>query len=333
MNIRRPLATAIAACSLVAILAGSAAAAQNTWTVRFSFVPQRVYQGQPAAISALVKPANAKCSLLVRYLDGTPETGITASRAAGGRMDWKWDVGPAAPAGTAKATVHCNFRSVNVSRQFTVVGGTVLHSKLAVVNSGYSQRPDRFGPGSSVSYGVLLDNPSDNQDAQGVVVQVNFLDATNHTLQTATTRLGGIGAATTFNLGGSTSLTTQTPVVKLEIVVQTDAFVKPTNALHQPAVENIHIVPSTFEPPWVGEVDGDIVNDHPSDTLTNAQTYVVLFDSAGHVVGGGTGFLLATLPPGTRAYHSASFGFAAVPIEKATTAAVSIVPTYKAPGS
>jgi len=59
----------------------------------------------------------------------------------------------------------------------------------------------------------------------------------------------------------------------------------------------------------VGEVDGDIVNDHPTDTLTNAQTYIVLFDSAGHVVGGGTGFLLATLPPGTRAYHSASFGF------------------------
>src|SRR5207237_2770257 len=149
--------------------------------------------------------------------------------------------------------------------------------------------------------------------------------------QTSTTRIGAIGAASTFNLGGSQSLSTQTQVVKLEVIVQTDAFVKHT--LHQQAMENIHIVPSSFEPAWVGEVDGDIVNDHPTDTLTNAQVYVVLLDSAGNVVGGGAGFMLATLPPGTRAYLSASLGFQSVPTEKATTAAISIVPTYKAPGA
>jgi hypothetical protein len=294
MRTRRLLATAIAVSATLTLAAGTATGAIDSWTVRFSFVPQRVYQGQPAAISVLLNPAATKCTLLVRYVDGTAETGVTATRSVGGRVEWKWNVGDAAPAGAAKATVHCNFRSINVSRTFTVVGGTVRHSKLSIVNTGYSQRPDRFGSGSSVS-------------------------------------VGAIGAASTFNLGGSQSLSSQTPVVKLEVVVQTDAFVK--RSLHRPAIENIHIVPSAFEPTWVGEVDGDIVNDHPTDTLTNAQTYIVLFDSAGHVVGGGTGFLLATLPPGTRAYHSASFGFAAVPIEKATTAAVSIVPTYKAPGS
>jgi hypothetical protein len=331
MNIRRLLATAIAVSATLMLAAGSAAGATHSWTVRFSFVPQRVYQGQPAAISVLLNPASTKCALLVRYLDGTAETGLTATKSPGGRVEWKWNVGSAAPAGAAKATVHCGFHSINVSRTFTVVGGTVRHSKLSIVNTGYSQRPDRFGSGSSLSYGVVLDNPSDTEDAQGVTVQVNFLDSTNHTLQTATTRVGVIGAASTFNLGGSQSFSSQTPVVKLEVVVQTDAFVK--RSVHQPAVENIHIVASAFEPTWVGEVDGDIVNDHPTDTLTNAQTYIVLFDSAGNVVGGGMGFLLATLPPGTRAYLSASFGFAAVPIEKATTAAVSIVPTYKAPGS
>jgi hypothetical protein len=98
-------------------------------------------------------------------------------------------------------------------------------------------------------------------------------------------------------------------------------------------VENVHIVPSAYEPAWVGEVDADVINDHPTDTLTNAQIYVVLFDSAGNVVGGGTGFMLATLPPGTRSYLSAGLGFQAVPVEKATTAAISIVPTYKAPGA
>jgi hypothetical protein len=199
------------------------------------------------------------------------------------------------------------------------------------VNSGYSQRPDRYGPGSSVSYGVQLDNPSDKEDAQNVSVQVNFLDSTNHTLQTATTRIGSVRAASTFNLGGYQSLPTQTAVVKLEIIVQTEAYVKAVT--HEPAVENLHIVPSSFEPAWVGEVDGDIVNDHPTDTLTNAQVYVVLLDSAGNVVGGGSGFMLATLPPGTRAYLSATLGFQSVATEKATTAAISIVPTYKAPGA
>ena len=193
-----------------------------------------------------------------------------------------------------------------------MVGGNVRRSKLSIANSGYSQRPDRYGPGSSVSYGVVLDNPSDTEDAQNVSVQVNFLDAANHTLQTATNRIGAIRAGSTFNLGGNQSLSTQTPVVKLEIIVQTDAWVKA--AAHEPAVQNVHIVPSSFEPDWVGEVDGDLINSDPTNTLTNAQIYVVLFDSAGNVVGGGTGFIFATLPPGTRSYMSSTSGFQAVPI-------------------
>ena len=317
------------AVAFVAIAAGSASAA-SAWTLRWSFVPERAYQGLPAAVSILVKPVTAHCSLSVKYVDGSLQSGLGKLRAASGRAAWQWDVAQTAPAGPARATVACG-RSGILSRVLTVVGGTVRHSKLSIVNSGYSQRPDRYGSGSTVSYGIQLDNPSDTEDAQNVSVQVNFLDSTNHTLQTATTRIGSVRAASTFNLGGYQSLPTQSPVVKLEIVVQTEAYVKA--ATHEPAVENVHIVPSSFEPAWVGEVDGDIINDNPTDTLTNAQVYVVLLDSAGHVVGGGSGFMLATLPPGTRAYLSSTLGFQAVPTEKATTAAISIVPTYKAPGA
>ncbi len=328
MSIRT--SAAATAVVLAAIGTGSALGAGSGWTLRFSFVPQRAYQGQPASVSVLVKPSSARCSLLVRYLDGTVQSGLGVTRAAAGHAAWTWTMAQAAPAGPAKATVQCG-RSPNMSRMFTVVGGTVRHSKLSIVTTGYSQRPDRFGTGSSVSYGVVLDNPSDTEDAQNVTVLVNFLDATNHTLETATTRIGAIRAASTFNVGGSESLPSQAPVVKLEVVIQTDSFVKRT--LHEPAVENVHIIPSSFEPTWVGAIEGDIVNDHPTDTLTNAQTYVVLYDASGHVVGGGTGFLLAVLPPGTRAHLSASFGFTAVPTDKATTAAISIVPSYKAAGS
>jgi hypothetical protein len=320
----------VAVVTAVAAIAAGSASAASQWTLRFSFVPQRAYQGTPAAVSVLVKPSSARCALSVKYVDGTYQAGLGWSRAASGRLSWKWTLAQAAPAGPARAYVACG-RLGSVSRLFTVVGGTVRHSKLTIVNTGYSQRPANFGGGSTVSYGIVLDNPSNTEDAQNVSVQVNFLDSNDHTLQTATTRIGVVRAASDFNLGGYQSLATQTPVVKLEVIVQTDAYVKA--ATHEPAVENVHIVPSAFEPAWVGEVDGDLINDDPTDTLTGAQVYVVLFDSAGNVVGGGTGFLIATLPPGTRSYMSSGLGFQAVPTEKATTAAISIVPTYKAPGA
>jgi len=321
---------ALATVLFAAVVPGLASGAANGFSVRFNFVPQKVFQGQPAAISVLVKPSNARCTLAVRYVDGSLQGGLGSTRASGGKAAWKWTLSGDAPAGSAKASVQCG-RSGNLSRSFTVVGGSVAKANLSIVNSGYSQRPDRFGGGSTVSYGVVLNNPSTIQDAQNVSVQVNFIDSTNHTLQTTTNQISAIGANSTFNVGGSESLPSTTPVVKLEIIVQTSAWVKTT--FHEPALDNIHIVPSSFDPDYVGEVDGDLVNDHPTDTLTNASAYIVLYDAAGNVVGGGTGFMFGSLPPGTRSYFSASSGFSAVPMAKASTAAISIVPTYKAPGT
>ncbi len=211
-----------------------------------------------------------------------------------------------------------------------MVGGTVQHSKLVITAQGFSQRPDPFGSGSSVSYGIVLDNPSSSADAQSVSVLVNFLDASDHVLQTSTTNVPAIAAATSFNLGGSTSLPSGTPVARLEIVVQTGSYV--AHALHIPAVDNVQVVASTFDPNWVSAVDGEIVNDHPTDVLTSAQLSIVLYDSAGHVIGGGTGFVFNALPPGTRSFFAATSGFSAVPILTASTAAISVEPTYKAPG-
>ena len=64
MTHRRGLAAI--AVAFVAIAAGSASAA-SAWTLRFSFVPERAYQSLPAAVSVLVKPPNAICTLGVRY--------------------------------------------------------------------------------------------------------------------------------------------------------------------------------------------------------------------------------------------------------------------------
>jgi hypothetical protein len=141
---RKSLAVAIVLFAAVA--PGLASGAGRSWSVRFNFVPQRAFQGQPAAISVLVKPANARCTLAVRYVDGTIQDGLGTTHAVAGRAGWKWSLSQNAPAGLAKASVQCG-RSGNLSRTFTVVGGSISHVSLSVVTSGYSQRPDRYGAG------------------------------------------------------------------------------------------------------------------------------------------------------------------------------------------
>lgn len=322
----RNIGAVAATAALLACAAG--ASAGNGWTIRFSFVPQRAYQGLPAAVSVLVKPAGVRCSIAVRYVDGSLQPGLAAVRADAGRAAWTWNLAQAAPAGPARVSVACG-RAGSLTRVFTVVGGTVAHSKLTVVTKGFTQRPDRFGPDSSVSYGVVLDNPSTSEDAQNVTVLVNFVDGDNHVLESATTRVSAIAAAGSFNLGGSATLPTQTPVAKLEVVVQTQSFAAHT--LHVPPTQNVQIVASPLDPTFVGEVNGELVNDDATRMLSSAQLSVVLLDAAGNVVGGGTGLVLASLPPGTRSYFSANAGFSEVPLDRASVAAISVEPTYLAP--
>jgi len=219
---------AAAAITAAAILPGSAAAG---WTLRFSFVPEQVYQGLPAAVSVLVKPANARCSLRVRYADGSMQGSLHPVRASSGRAAWKWTMALFAPPGAAHAFVSCG-QSGSLSHAFTVVGGTVRPSKLRVDADGFSQRPDRYDAGSTVSYGVVLDNPSSTQDAQNVTVLVNFLDAGSRVLQTATSRVTTVAAAATFNVGGYASL----PVLAAARMAGVPAMIQEQNSV--PGIAN-----------------------------------------------------------------------------------------------
>ena len=320
----------VVAAATLALLAcaGAASAGRGGWTIRFGFVPSRAYQGLPASVTVLVKPANATCTLAVRYVDGSLQAGLVPVRASAGSAKWTWSLADSAPAGPARASVACG-RAGSVSRIFTVVGSTARHSKLAIVKSGYTQRPDQYDAGSTVSYGVVLNNPSATEDAGSVTVLVNFVDAANRVLGTSTSTVSAIAAATSFDLGGSLSLSTQTAVTKLEVVVQTQTF--STHRLHIPPVQNVQIVPGRFDTNYVGEIDGELVNDDPVKTLTSAQLSIVLFDASGDVVGGGTGLAYASLPPGTRTFFSAVSGFSSVPLDRASVAAISLVPTYQSP--
>jgi hypothetical protein len=135
--------------ALAALAVSGAAGATSAWTLRFSYVPTRAYQGLPAAVSVLVKPNGARCTLSVHYANGTAQAGLGAVVATKGVAQWQWQMAQFAPAGPAHVRVGCG-RSGSLARVFTVVGGTVAHSKLSVVTRGYSQRPDSFGPGSTV---------------------------------------------------------------------------------------------------------------------------------------------------------------------------------------
>jgi len=66
--------------------------------------------------------------------------------------------------------------------------------------------------------------------------------------------------------------------------------------------------------------------------VAGAQLSAVVFDPAGNIVGGGTGFAFQALPPGARLFLQMS-GFDVIPLEKAASTMVSIAPTWQQPGA
>jgi hypothetical protein len=326
---RRALAMIVVVAIGGALALVPGAGARDAWTLRFGFVPQRAYQGRAAALTVLVRSPKARCTLAIRYVDGSRQAGLGKAKPVNGRVSWTWDVAATVPAGAARAAVSCG-KVGRLARSFVVVGGTAVFSKLTVAGSGWSQRPDVGTPGSTVSYGVQVENPSDTQDAKNVTVLVNAIDSAGHVQGTATTAIPLVGAASLFNVGGTVHVPTVTPISRLEIVVQVASHVK--HELHEPAVENVHVVPSAYQPAWVGSVDGEIVNDDVGAKLTSAKLSIVIFDSTGKIVGGGTGYVFATLPPGTRSFFSGAVGLAPIPTAEASTAAVSVEPTYTPTG-
>ena len=294
MSFMKPLlAGAALGAAVLASSATSAGAAAST--VKFKVLPQHLFQGGPAVVSVVVTPRNRQCGLAVRYADGANQPGLVAQSAAGLR-EWRWTVGNSAAAGPARATVSCG-RSGVLTRTITVVGGTLRHSKLTITAQGFSQRPASYGTGSSVSYGVVLHNPSPAADAQNVTVLVNFLDGSDHVLDSATTNVPAIAAASTFNLGGSDDAREAERRWRASRSSSRRARTSRPHFTSRPSTTS-RSSPARSTPTGSGRSPASSLNDHPTDLLTNAQLSIVLFDAAGHVVGGSTGSMSSSLPPG-----------------------------------
>lgn len=325
--VRIAASTRIALLALAAFLAVAAPAAGRPGAVRFASAPRHVVQGSAVAVT-VAAPRTARCRLVVRYRGGSVQSGLGVGDRRGGRTTWRWTVPMGAKAGAARVAASCG-RAGGVARTLMVVGA-VIPPHLTVRQQGYSIRPT-YGGGSSVSYGLLIANDSPTQDALGVTVLVNFVEPSGHLIGSATTTIAAIAAGQTYALGNSLTFPGAAPVVRLEPVIQIGSYARTAQQFLQ--VSNAHLVPSTFEPAWVGSIEGEVANAQPNLTLQNSQVSAVVLDASGNVIGGGNGYVTSALPPGAREFFKLTTGFGAIPSDEAASVVVSTQPTWKQPGT
>lgn len=155
-------------------------------------------------------------------------------------------------------------------------------SRSRVVDrQGFTQRPDRFGTGSLLSYGLVLRDTSAGEDAQNVYVIVNMVAASGELIGSKSQTVPLVPAGGTFALGDSLSLRTQVAATRLEITVRVGAH-EPKQDHTMPEFANVRILPSSTDPGWVAEVDAEIVNVDTPKTLSSANVSLVIVDAAGN---------------------------------------------------
>ena len=288
--------------------------------VSFQSSPARVFQGQRTTLRALVSPGNASCQLSIKYKGGHLQR-LARKSATRGRVSWTVRI-PPVPVGAATATVSC---ARVVARTSFYVQWAVQAPKVTIARKGFSQRPQRFGGGSDVNYGLEVRNERTLSDATNVTLIVNMVDSTNRVLGTGFLRIARLPASSVFYVGGQTPIPTQTQVSRLEVVVSASSDQK--LAATPLLISDLIIAPATFEP-FVGSVRGQLLNQHrvPMDS---GVVGLVIEDSNGNIIGGGSGYASGPLSFGAREAFDVRGPFGAIPFERATNAIVSVIPNYR----
>jgi hypothetical protein len=320
-----PFRLAFLAALAAAALASAAAATPRPAA---SISPGLIHRGQRATITVHTT-GTAPCTALLAYAH-TGSQVTAAKRPRNGRATFVVRVPRSAGLGAGHWRVSCGLRAF--SGTFVVVGAVSTPAaqapRVVVKSDGFRQRNDKTGLGSLLSYGVLLQNASAKEDAEQVYVIVNMVAADGSLIGSKAQTVGVVPAGATVPLGDSLALRTQVPATHLEITVRVGAH-EPARARSVPDLANVRVVPSPYDPGFVGEVDGEIVNDTSAKTLGSAQLSIVLLDAAGVPVGGGTGLVFSPVPPGSRFVFTAQNGFKSVPIDQAASAVIAIAPRYE----
>lgn len=318
----KAIAIVVTGAALAALAAFAAAADARTSKVAFTRAPATALQGKLVKIAVATKPAlSTRCALAVTYKDGTTQQ-LGRAYARHGLASWDWRLPEVAQPGRARLVASCAGAGT-VTRLLTVVG-TLIPPKIVVVDQGFSVRGKSSG--SQASFGLMLRNSSPNADAIDVYVLINFVMADGQAIGTKAETIEAIAAGTTFAYGGSLSFPGAAPVSRLEVVVKIGD--RQRRAIHQPLVQSLGIVPGRRDALWVGEVNGEIVNDHATLNVSRTKLSTVVFDANGAIVGGGAGYATALLPPGTRQVFTITSGVDAIPWARAARAAVSTYATY-----
>ena len=310
------LAVAIVAAGVTAGTVAAAKAAPLKITA-----PGRALQGKVAVVS--VKSKSYACKLSVRFANGDKQSDMPPTQVVNGKVLWQWQVPQFAAAGQAKLTVACAGAG-KATKSIIVVGG-LIPPRVIVLKKGFSSRIQ--GSGENVSYGLVLQNTSPNGNALNVQVLVNFVLPDKHLIGSASAQIAIINAGSQYDLGGEISFNGAPTIAALEVVINPGG--KAASAKNfSPALDNVHLVPSPFDPAWLGSVEGDIINVHPSLTMDSAQMSCVVFDANGNVLGGGQGGASFKLPPGTRSFFKIAGGLDPIPFDAAASVAVSILQQY-----
>jgi hypothetical protein len=323
VNARPPLFAVTALCALLAFAATAAAALDRGSSVSFRSAPDRVVQGNTVTVSVSVRPSGARCTLEVRYANGARQKGLRAVRAARGRATWRWRLSIRTGAGVATMTATCG--NAGTAYRTMLVVGAVIPAKITVEKKGFSLRVHPYG-GSTVSYGVILENHSATREARDVHVLVNFVLPDDRLIGSSATTISEIDAKSQFAHGSDISFPGVPQIERLEIVVQVRDTVPA--APRKPAVSHIRVLPDRYDASWVGSVEGELQNDD-RHVLERSSLSTVIFDADGNVLGGGNGSAFISIPPAAREFFKISSGLGAVPFARAASAMVSVAPTYR----
>lgn len=318
-------------CSLVITalaLSAATAGAANHATAGIS--PGLVHRGQQTTISVPTGAVKSTCTAILRYADGSvQQTPVRQPRKH--RVSFTVRIPLTAAIGPGHWTVVCT--SLITQGSFVIVAAKSTTGnelpRVVVDKQGFTQRADSAGPGSLLSYGLVLKNTSATKDARNVYVIVNMVAASGSLIGSKSRTVQLVPAGGTFALGDSLNLRTQVLATHLEVTIRVGGN-EPKSAHPMPDFANVRILPSPYDAGWVAEIDGEIVNDTTPLTLSTANLSIVVLDAAGNPLGGGTGFSIAAIPSGSRFVFVAQIGFTPIPLDRAASVLISVEPTYTA---
>ena len=155
------------------------------YSLRFGFVPQRAFQGQPASLSVVVRPSGIRCAASIRYADATLQR-LPSVVARAGRASWQ--LGDPRQGedrlGDRRRLVR---QGRQVARAFTVAGPPSAPARVVVLKNGFSQRVVYSSREGQLRHRAL-EPVARERRARASTCQVNFIDATNRVVQTEHSR-------------------------------------------------------------------------------------------------------------------------------------------------